>query len=141
MNTTTIKKPTIPGPGLKKQGVVVLQSLFIFIFASLEMWIRSGAGVISGLIIALVTYGGVTYGRRGTRYVAAVTPPIAYAATALFITILSDGLRPTRVGVDFIASLASVAPFLLVSALYAWFMFLNEKAKSRPSKRSTESQG
>ena len=141
MNTTTIKKPTIPGPGLKKQGVVVLQSLFIFIFASLEMWIRSGAGVISGLIIALVTYGGVTYGRKGTRYVAAVTPPIAYASTALFITILNDGLRPTRVGVDFIASLASVAPFLLVSALYAWFMFLNEKAKSRPSKRSTESQG
>jgi hypothetical protein len=141
MNTTTIKKPTIPGPGLKKQGVVVLQSLFIFIFASLEMWIRSGAGVISGLIIALVTYGGVTYGRKGTRYVAAVTPPIAYASTALFITILNDGLRPTRVGVDFIASLASVAPFLLVSALYAWFMFLNEKAKNRPSKRSTESQG
>jgi hypothetical protein len=137
MNTTTIKKPTIPGPGLKKQGVVVLQSLFIFIFASLEMWIRSGAGVISGLIIALVTYGGVTYGRKGTRYVAAVTPPIAYASTALFITILNDGLRPTRVGVDFIASLASVAPFLLVSALYAWFMFLNEKAKSRPSKRAT----
>jgi len=141
MNTTTIKKPTIPGPGLKKQGVVFLQSLFIFIFASLEMWIRSGAGVISGLIIALVTYGGVTYGRKGTRYVAAVTPPIAYAATALFITILNDGLRPTRVGVDFIASLASVAPFLLLSALYAWFMFLNEKAKSRPSKRATESQG
>jgi len=140
MNTTTIKKPTIPGPGLKKQGVVFLQSLFIFIFASLEIWIRSGAGVISGLIIALVTYGGVTYGRKGTRYVAAVTPPIAYAATALFITILNDGLRPTRVGVDFIASLASVAPFLLLSALYAWFMFLNEKAKSRPSKRATESQ-
>jgi hypothetical protein len=137
MNTTTIKKPTIPGPGLKKQGVVVLQSLFIFIFASLEMWIRSGAGVISGLIIALVTYGGVTYGRKGTRYVAAVTPPIAYASTALYITILNDGLRPTRVGVDFIASLASVAPFLLVSALYAWFMFLNEKAKNRPSKRAT----
>lgn len=141
MNTTTIKKPTIPGPGLKKQGVVFLQSLFIFIIASLEIWIRSGAGVISGLIIALVTYGGVTYGRTGTRYVAAVTPPIAYASTALLITILNDGLRPTRVGVDFIASLASVAPFLLVSALYAWFMFLNEKAKNRPSKRSTESQG
>jgi len=140
MNTTTIKKPAIPGPGLKKQGVVFLQSLFIFIFASLEIWIRSGAGVISGLIIAFVTYGGVTYGRKGTRYVAAVTPPIAYAATALIITILNDGLRPTRVGVDFIASLASVAPFLLVSALYAWFMFLNEKAKSRPSKRAAESQ-
>ncbi len=133
--TTAIKKPAITGPGLKKQGVVVLQSFFIFVFVWLEMWIRSGAGILSGLIIALVTYGGIAYGRTGTRYVAAVTPPLAYAATTLIYTILSDGLRPSRVGVDFIASLASVAPFLLISALYGWFMFFNEKAKSRPSQR------
>jgi hypothetical protein len=133
--TTAIKKPAITGPGLKKQGVVVLQSFFIFVFVWLEMWIRGGAGILSGLIIALVTYGGIAYGRTGTRYVAAVTPPLAYAATTLIYTILSDGLRPSRVGVDFIASLASVAPFLLISALYGWFMFFNEKAKSRPSQR------
>jgi hypothetical protein len=132
---STTAKPFIQGPGLKKQGIVFLQSLFIFIFASLEIWIRSGAGIVSGLVLILVTYGGIHYGRTGTRYVAAVTPPLAYAATTLFMTILNDGLRITRVGVDFIASLASVAPFLLVSALYAWFMFLNEKAKSRPSRR------
>ena len=124
------------GPGLKKQGVVFLQALFIFIFTSLEIWIRSGPGIISGLIIALVTYGGVTYGRTGTRYVAAVTPPLAYGATVLLLTILSDGLSISRVGIDFIGSLASVAPYLLLSALYAWFMFLNEKAKNRPSKRA-----
>ena len=124
------------GPGLKKQGVVFLQALFIFIFTSLEIWIRSGPGIISGLIIALVTYGGVTYGRTGTRYVAAVTPPLAYGATVLLLTILSDGLSISRVGIDFIGSLASVAPYLLISALYAWFMFLNEKAKNRPSKRA-----
>ena len=134
--TTTIKKPAITGPGLNKQGVVVLQSFFIFVFVCLEMWIRSGAGILSGLIIALVTYGGIAYGRTGTRYVAVVTPPLAYAATTLIYTILSDGLRPSRVGVDFIASLASVAPFLLISALYGWFMFLNEKAKKRPSQRA-----
>ena len=133
--TTAIKKPAISGPGLKKQGVVVLQSFFIFIFVWLEMWIRGGAGILSGLIIALVTYGGIAYGRTGTRYVAAVTPPLAYAATTLIYTILSDGLRPSRVGIDFIASLASVAPFLLISTLYGWFMFFNEKAKSRPSQR------
>ena len=132
---TATKKPAISGPGLNKQGVVVLQSFFIFVFVWLEMWIRSGAGILSGLIIALVTYGGIAYGRTGTRYVAVVTPPLAYAATTLIYTIFSDGLRPSRVGVDFIASLASVAPFLLVSALYGWFMFFNEKAKSRPSQR------
>ena len=133
---STTNKPFIQGPGLKKQGIVFLQSLFIFIFASLEIWIRSGAGIVSGLVLVLVTYGGIHYGRTGTRYVTAVTPPLAYAATALLITILNDGLRITRVGVDFLASLASVAPFLMISALYAWFMFLNEKAKNRPSKRT-----
>ena len=136
MSTQITRKPVIKGPGLKKQGVVFLQSLFIFIICALEIWIRSGPGVVSGLIIALVTYGGVNYGRTGTRYVAAVTPPLAYAATVLFMTILSDGLALSRVGIDFIGALASVAPYLLISALYAWFMFLNEKAKNRPSKRA-----
>ena len=131
----TLKKPTLPGPGLNKQGVAFLQSFFIFIFASLEIWIRSGAGIVSGLIIALVSFGGISYGRKGTRYVAAVTPPLAFAATALFVTILSDGLSISRVGVDFIAALASVAPYLLIGAIYTWFSFFNEKAKSRPSKR------
>ena len=132
---TAIKKPTITGPGLKKQGVVVLQSFFILIFTWLEMWIRDGAGILSGLIICLVTYGGVAYGRKGTRYVSAVTPPLAYAATTMVYVLLSDGLHPSRIGIDFIASLASVAPFLLISALYGWYMFLNEKAKNRPSRR------
>ena len=136
MNAEITRKPVMKGPGLKKQGVVFLQSLFIFIICALEIWIRSGPGIVSGLIIALVTYGGVNYGRTGTRYVAAVTPPLAYAATVLFLTILSDGLALSRVGIDFIGSLASVAPYLLISALYAWFMFLNEKAKNRPSKRA-----
>jgi hypothetical protein len=132
---SSIKKPALSGPGLKKQGVVVLQSFFIFIFVWLEMWIRGGAGILSGLVICLVTYGGVAYGRKGTRYVSAVTPPLAYAVTTFIYTIVSDGLRPSRVGIDFVASLASAAPFLLISALYGWFMFLNEKAKNRPSKR------
>ena len=138
MSTETIKKPIVRGPGLKKQGVVFLQSLLIFIFVALEIVIRSGAGAVSGVILLLVTYGGVTYGRLGTRYVSAVTPPIAYAATALLMTIFNDGLRISRVGIDFIASLASVAPFLLISALYGWFMFFNEKAKNRPSKRAVQ---
>lgn len=130
-----LKKPVLPGPGLKKEGIVVLQILAIALFTFAELFVRGGAGIISGLVILLVTYGGVEYGRTGTRYVTAVTPPLAYAATVLFYTIMTDGLRISRVGVDFIASLASVAPFLLIAALYGWYQFLNEKAKNRPSKR------
>lgn len=131
----SIKKPTIPGPGLKKEGIVVLQFLFIGLFTFAELSIRNGAGILSGLVLIVVTYGGVAYGRTGTRYVTAVTPPLAYAATVLLYTIMNDGLAITRVGVDFMASLANVAPYLIIAAGYGWFQFLNEKAKNRPSKR------
>lgn len=131
----SIKKPTIPGPGLKKEGIVVLQILFIALFTFAELFIRSGAGFLSGLVLIVVTYGGVAYGRTGTRYVTAVTPPLAYAATILIYTIMTDGVRISRVGVDFMASLASVAPFLLIASAYGWYQYFNEKAKNRPSKR------
>jgi len=55
MSTPTIKKPTLSGPGLKKQGVVVLQALFILIFSWLAMWIRNCARNVHGLILMLVT--------------------------------------------------------------------------------------
>ena len=131
----SVKKPAIPGPGLKKQGIIVLQVIFIALFTLAELFIRGGAGFLSGFVLIVVTYGGVAYGRTGTRYVTAVTPPLAYAATALFYAVMTDGLRISRVGVDFMAALASVAPFMLIAAAYGWYQFLNEKAKNRPSKR------
>ncbi|MEY4735251.1 MAG: hypothetical protein RL428_586 [Actinomycetota bacterium] len=133
----TLKKPAIPGPGLKKQGIIFLQVLFIAFFTLAELFVRGGAGFLSGFVLIVVTYGGIAYGRTGTRYVTAVTPPLAYAATTLFYTLMTDGLRISRVGVDFIASLASVAPYMLIAAAYGWYQFLNEKAKNRPSKRKS----
>jgi hypothetical protein len=50
---------------------------------------------------------------------------------------LLDGFRPSRVGIDFIAALASEAPFLIVAAMYGWFVYLNQKAKAKPSKRTS----
>ena len=122
------------GPGLKKEGVVVLQSFFIALFTAIELLFRSGAGIISGLILCLVLFGGIRFGRKGTTYVAVVTPPLAFAATVLLYQLLSVGLKPSRLGLDFIASLASIAPYLLVSAIYGWFIFFNEKAKARGPK-------
>jgi len=134
MSTTAQTNVKISGPGLKKQGVVVLQSFFITLFTGLELLIRSGAGIISGLIICIVLFGGIRFGRQGTTYVSVVTPPLAFAATVLLYLILSVGFKPSRLGLDFIASLASIAPYLLASALYGWFVFLNEKAKARKPK-------
>lgn len=136
MSTETPNKVAITGPGLKKQGVVVLQTLFIALFTVLELWIRSGVGIVTGVILCIAVFGGVRLGRSGTRYVSVVTPPLAFAGTILVSVIAADGIKISRVGIDFIAALASVAPYLIISALYGWFMYFNEKAKSRPSRKS-----
>jgi hypothetical protein len=134
MSTETPTKAIINGPGLKKEGVVVLQAIFIAVFAGIELLIRNGAGIISGVIVCLVLFGGIRFGRKGTTYVAVVTPPLAFAATVLLYLLLTDGLKISRLGVDFIAAVAGIAPYLLASALYGWFIFLNERAKTRQPK-------
>jgi len=137
---STLQNIQIQGPGLKKQGIVVLQFLFIGFFVFIEMTIRTGVGILTGIAICAATFGSLRFGRPGTTYVSAVTPPLAFAGTALLFTIVLDGFRPSRVGIDFIAALASEAPFLIISALYGWFVYLNEKAKAKPSKKRTAQQ-
>ena len=127
-------KITITGPGLKKQGIVVIQAFFIGFFTFIELWLRSGVGIITGLVILVCFYGGIRFGRPSTTYVAVVTPPLAFAAAAIFWTLIFDGFRPSRVGIDVIAALASEAPFLIIGAIYGWFVFLNAKAKKKPPK-------
>ena len=137
---SAVQRLQIQGPGLKKQGIVVLQFLFIGFFVFIEMTIRTGVGILTGIAICAATFASIRFGRPGTTYVSVVTPPLAFAGTALALTILLDGFRPSRVGIDFIAALASEAPFLIISALYGWFVYLNEKAKSKPSKKRAAQQ-
>jgi len=122
------------GPGLKKQGVVVLQIFFIALFTLTELTFRTGPGILTGLVIVLTTFGGVRFGRPGTRYVSVVTPPLILGAVVSIYFLLTDGLSISRLGIDILAGLASVGPWLLVAAIYGWFMFLNEKARSRKPK-------
>jgi hypothetical protein len=126
--------PAITGPGLKKQGVVVLQIFLIALFTLAELALRSGTGILTGLVIVVTTFGGIRFGRPGTRYVSAVTPPLVLGAVVTIYYLLADGLAISRLGIDILASLASVGPWLLAAALYGWFMFLNEKAKARKPK-------
>jgi hypothetical protein len=130
----TSTRPVITGPGLKKQGVVVLQILFISLFALVELIFRSGPGILTGLVIVVTTFGGIRFGRPGTRYVSAVTPPLVLGAVVSIYFLITDGLAISRLGIDILAALASVGPWLLAAAIYGWFMFLNEKAKTRKPK-------
>ena len=130
----TSTRPVITGPGLKKEGVVVLQILFIALFTFAELTLRSGTGILTGLVIVVTTFGGIRFGRPGTRYVSVVTPPLILGAVVTIYFLFTDGLAISRLGIDILASLASVGPWLLAAALYGWFMFLNEKAKARKPK-------
>ena len=129
-----LNKIQIQGPGLKKEGIVVLQFLFIAFFVFIEMTFRTGVGIITGIAICAALYGSLRFGRPGTTYVAVVTPPLAFSAAVLAIIMIMDGFKPSRVGLDFIAALASQAPFLILSGIYGWFVYFNQKAKSKPSK-------
>lgn len=121
-------RPTVK-IGLTKQGVAILQSLFIALFVVSEVHLRHGVGVFSGIAICLATLGSVRFGRKGTEYVAAATAPLAFAFSAIFALLGTDGLHPSKLGVDIVAALASAAPYLLLSASYGWLNFLNSRRK------------
>ena len=87
---------------LKKEGVATLQVFFIFAFSSLEYLIRHGYGIVTGVVIFLVVILGNRFGRAGVAYAAAVTPPLAFAATALFWSVISNNIHITKLLVDLI---------------------------------------
>jgi hypothetical protein len=119
--------------GLTKAGVIILQTFFIGIASVIEVVFRHGIGVYTGIMVCLAVIGTVRFGRPGTEYVSAATAPLAFATVTLLATMLADGLHVSKAGVDFVASLASAAPYLLVAATYGWFSYFRSK-RSRPTK-------
>lgn len=116
---------------LKKEGVATLQIFFIFLFASLEYLIRHGFGILTGLVLLAVVILGNRFGREGVAYVAVVTPPLAFAATALFWAILANNIHITKVFVDFFGALASAGLWLMLGAAFGWYTFLHQRAEKK----------
>ncbi len=130
MTSPTVKKtPSIPisTQGLTKPGVVVIQSLLIGLSVVVELVFRHGVGVFTGIAICVAVLGTIRFARKETAYVAAATSPLAFASVTLITILLQDGPHLSRVGVDFVASLASVAPYLLISVAYGWFNFFRSR--------------
>jgi hypothetical protein len=115
------RSKAMTGPGLKGAGIVVLQGLIIFIIESLEYGIGK-VGTITGVFLVLLTITGLLLGRPGTALTNAINPPIAFFISTILVMSLfgGAGLHPTRIGLDLVTSLASVAPYLIVSALIGW---------------------
>jgi hypothetical protein len=111
----------VSSKGLTKAGVVVLQTFFIGIVSAVEVVFRHGIGVYTGIMICLAVFGTIRFGRAGTEYVSAATAPLAFAVVTFIATALVDGWHVSKVGVDFVSSLASAAPYQQVAATYGWF--------------------
>lgn len=129
-----VKNP-IKGAGLTKPGVVILQFLLIALVASVEIFFRANVGFLTGIAICISYYGALIYGRPGTTYVAVVNPPIAFAIATLFLlpTVGGFSLSITRLGIDLVTGLASVAPFLIAGALFGWWFYFKERKRSLSS--------
>ena len=130
---TSLPKPPIKSPvkgaGLTKPGVVILQFALIAFIAMIEIFFRSNVGFVTGLSIWVAYYGALIYGRKGTTYVAVVNPPIAFALATLFLlpTVGGISLSFTRIGIDLVTGLASVAPFLISGSLFGWWYYFKER--------------
>lgn len=119
----------IKGPGLTKAGVVVLQFLVIFIFQSIEIIFRNSLGIITALAIWIAFFGAIYLGRVGTAYVTAVAPPVLllFSSIILMPTFGSSSFAPTKLLVDLVAGLASIAFYLLTGAGVAWFIWFKKE--------------
>ena len=95
----------------------------------IEIFFRSNVGFLTGIAILLAYYLAFIYGRSGTTYVSVVNPPIAFAFSTLILLPSVGGLSLsiTRLGIDLITGLASVAPFLIIGASYGWWYYFKER--------------
>ena len=116
-----VRSKAVKGPGLKVPGVIVLQFLLIFIFEALE-YTFTKVGFFTGLAILTSFFGGLYLGRPGTSFTNAVNPPIAFLLSTLLImaTIGGTGFSPSKIGLDLITTLSSVALWLITGAVIAW---------------------
>ena len=124
-------KSPVKGAGLTKPGVVILQFLFISLVALIEIFFRSNVGFLTGIAIWIAYYFAIIYGRAGTTYAAVVNPPIAFAFATLLLLPSVGGisLSISRIGVDLVSGLASVAPFLITGSLFGWWFYFKERRK------------
>ena len=115
------KSKAITGPGLKGAGIVLLQGLIIFIVESIE-YATSKVGLFTGIFLIFLTVAGLILGREGTALTNAINPPIAFLLSTFFIISIfgGAGIHLARIGLDLVTSMASVAPYLIASAVIGW---------------------
>ncbi len=121
-------KRVLSGPGLKAPGVVLLQFLLILLVEAVE-YNFTKIGLLTGIAILIAIGGAIYLGRKGSEFITAVNPPLAFmVATLINLAAFSgDGIHIARFGLAIITALATVAPYLIVGSLVAWGFYLTHR--------------
>jgi len=125
-----IHKP-IQGPGLKKQGIVILQFLILAIIETCEYQITR-VGLVTGIGMIVLVLAGLYLGRPGTQWVNAVTIPIIFAIISLLevIFIGHAGVHISKLATGIVSLFSAGAPYLIAATVIAWIGYF---VKSRPT--------
>ena len=128
-----VRSKAVKGPGLKVPGIILLQFLLILSAEAFE-YAFTKVGLLTGIAILISFLGGLYLGRPGTSFTNAVNPPIAFLFSTLIVigTIGGTGFSPSKIGLDLISLLSSVAPWLISGAVISWaahFAFMRKYAK------------
>lgn len=109
-------------PALTTPGVIILQTLALFLAIALDLVFSSTVGLITGITLVSVFAGGALLARRQARSWSAITPPLAVVAalSLLMPTLGNSSFSPARLSVDILNALAAIAPFLVLGAAATW---------------------
>ena len=117
------------GRGLTNQGTALVPSAICFLGIGIELIFRGKVGLLSGLAILIANVGGSWLSRKNAKRIAAITPPLATLTSLLFwLPIGPSSLSITRLLLDTVSALASLAPYLLLGALAAWGNYFRTKS-------------
>lgn len=117
MSAATHQRPALTTP-----GVIILQSLALFLAIAIDITFSSTVGLTTGVTLILVFAGGALLARRQARTWSAITPPLAVviALGVLMPTLGNSSFSPARLAVDVLNALAAIAPYLVLGAVTTW---------------------
>lgn len=107
-------------PALTTPGVVILQSLLIFLAALTNLMLSKSAGFLTGVAIVVAFFGTLITRPRAASWGATIPPLATVAALFVLLPLFGTSTYSLRLAVDVLNSLATLAPYLVIGAAVAW---------------------
>lgn len=107
-------------PALTTPGVIILQTLWIFLFLLINLLFSKAAGTLAGLAILLAFLGTFVARPRAASWGATIPPLATVVGLFLLLPIAGTSSFSLRLAIDVLNALAGLAPYLVLGAAAAW---------------------